>query len=181
MALEIANFIEDKTWNEWSIRLRIVEKYNFRKNYYPDGMDEHIEIIKMLTKQRRDSVKMVAKERKNIVSDYSKMTHEEKQHYYTRSKKISHFDNNIWYYARSKTIQAYIENVVLLEKVRLDILLETMTSRVQQEKDEIQMLEFFKKMDYLNLKETTKKKKEKQQNVVLRKSKRIQEKNKLTV
>lgn len=176
MALEIANFIEDKTWNEWSIRLRILEKYNFRKNYYPGGMDEHTEIVKMFTKQRRDSVKMVAKDRKNIVSNYSKMTYEEKQQYYARSKEISHFDNNIWYYVRNKTIQAYIENVVLLEKVRLDIILETMMPRVQLEKDENQMVEFIKKIDDLNLKETTKKNKEKQQNIAVRKSKRIQEK-----
>ena len=167
MALEIANFIEDKTYTEWTTRINAMNKFSVRNQFYPNNMDTHTKIIKMFETQRRLSVLMLKTHREYISKYIFKLSDDERKLWRTKSKELDAFNMNLWPSIRNHTIQIYIDKIVLLEKNRLDLLLETMMPRIQNELNEERMTQFIENFDKLTPKIIV---------APLRRSKRLQEK-----
>ena len=167
MALEIANFIEDKTYTEWSTRINVMNKFSVRNQFYPNNMEEHEKIIKMFETQRRSSVQSIKSHREYIYKYKFNLSEDERQLWYVNSKEIDAFNMNLWSSIRNHTIQIYIDKIVLLEKKRLDLLLETMMPRIQNELNEERMTQFIENFDKLTPKIIV---------APLRRSKRLQQK-----
>ena len=173
MALLLEYFCENRTWMEWSDRVKFFGKWGLRDKFYPHNMDVYNGMFNKIVKQRRDSTQYVKDLKIQIYSGYD-FTEEQKNDWITITEKMDKV--NMLEYILNKNIEKYIELVATIEFERAEKLLESYKSNQQNLENELQ-LNCSKKMVKVEFPEKKKKSKVKFLDQSVRRSERLKKSN----
>ena len=131
MALQLSNLVESRTWDEWTVRINMLNGYYFRKAFYPDKMDILESMMKKLESHKRQSVKATIEQRENLPECWSLLTEKERDLWNEQTAVL-----------KSKTallrenFEYTLNEILVLEKKRLYDLVSSIEPRIRRANEE---------------------------------------------
>ena len=180
MALNLITNLEKTVWKEWSNRLPSFEKYFVRKQYYPNDMDQLNKIFNTFVNKRRESTKRYITMRNQLPSEFSE---EERNQWREDTIAILVHDTDLVKMLIDKKGAEFLKKTDMLEQQRLSNILNVHNNKYDDEDAKIReaaecLIYFANKANQEYMKDKQKKLRFEQETPPLRRSKRLQEKNK---
>jgi len=133
MALALENYVEEKTWKEWSDLLDCFQEWRVRTTYYPHNMDLFDAKINEIQKQRRKCIQTVINERDNICLEYRLLNESEKSLIQECSTKIKTGYTVYDFVFECDKLKLIMQKIVNLQNQRLEKLREMTRGRDRTE------------------------------------------------
>lgn len=136
MALLLEYFCENRTWMEWSDRVKFFGKWGLRDKFYPHNMDIYNDMLNKVVKQRRHSTQYVKDLNIQIYSGHD-FTEQQKNDWINITEKMDKV--NMLEYILNRNIEKYIEIIATIEFERAEKMLQSYKLNQQTLENELQL------------------------------------------